>query len=78
MTMSEPVLLVADKNKKIFDLPGHLACSASGDRISVLSKNDLIPLPEGSSLFFLPDRYPVGFNTVSKIYEELDGLCPPG
>ena len=74
--MSEPILLVADKNNKTFDLPGYLACSTSGDRISVLSKDDLIPLPEGSDLFFLPDRNPVGFNTVSNIYEELEELFP--
>lgn len=74
--MPEPVLLVADKHNKIFDLPGYRACSASGYNISKLSKEDLIPLPEGSNLFFLPDRSPVGFNTTSKSFEEIDGLYP--
>ncbi len=74
--MPEPVLLAADKNKKIFDIPGYLACSASGDQVSVLRKEDLIPLPEGSSLFFLPQRDPVGFNTADGALEQLEDLYP--
>jgi pyruvate-formate lyase-activating enzyme len=74
--MSEPVLLVADKNNTIFDMPGYLACAASGKNISILPKDDLIPLPQGSSLFFLPDRSPVGFNTVSQAFEDIDGFFP--
>jgi pyruvate-formate lyase-activating enzyme len=74
--ISEPILLVADKKKKIFDLPGYQACGQSGERVSVLSKDHLIPLPEGSNLFFLPDRDPVGFNAASGTYETLDDLYP--
>ena len=74
--MVAPILLVADKNQKIFDLPGYQACGCAGARITALTKDDLIPLPEGSSLFFLPQRDPVGFNSASQSFETLGGLYP--
>jgi pyruvate-formate lyase-activating enzyme len=74
--MTDPILLVADENNKIFDLPGYLACGGVGKNTTVLSKEDLIPLPEGSNLFFLPKRIPIGFNVTERFFEELDGLSP--
>ncbi|OGS34151.1 MAG: hypothetical protein A2293_04935 [Elusimicrobia bacterium RIFOXYB2_FULL_49_7] len=82
--MSQPNLLVADKNQRIFDLPGFLACGQAGGSVSTLSGADMAPLPEGSNLFFLPDRYPVAFNSQTKSYEELKehypvaAFVPPG
>lgn len=74
--MTEPLLLVADKNKKIYDLDEFQACAQSGSRISLLRPKDLIPLPRGSSLFFLPDRYPVGLNKKTRSLEILEEFNP--
>ncbi|MBF0121858.1 MAG: radical SAM protein [Candidatus Omnitrophica bacterium] len=74
--MSPPILLVADKNKQIYDLPGFLACGQAGPQISVLSPKQLIPLPKDSNLFFLPNRYPVGFNIQKNTYEPMANCSP--
>jgi len=60
--MFDPVLVVADNKQNIFDLPGLYACGQAGEKVSLLLREDLIILPPGSKLFFLPDRYPVVFN----------------
>lgn len=72
----EPALLAADKRQNIFDVPGYLACGQAGGQVAVLDPDDLIPLPSGSNLFFLPDRSPVGFNPLTQTFENLGGLYP--
>ncbi|MBF0387955.1 MAG: radical SAM protein [Candidatus Omnitrophica bacterium] len=74
--MSGPVLLVADKDQKIFDLPGYLACGQSGPTVAALFCADLIPLPPGSNLFFLPDRTPLAFNNERNVVQEVKGFSP--
>jgi pyruvate-formate lyase-activating enzyme len=59
---SHPVLLVADENGEIYDDPRYLAGGMSGGDFLPLQPHDLIPLPEGSKLFFIPKGRPVGFN----------------
>ena len=57
---SQPDMLYADQDGNIFDLPGlGMAGSAGGGWEPVYAK-DCIPLPEGSELFLLPGRLPVG------------------
>ncbi len=70
------MLCVADKDQKVFDLPGYLACGQAGDAVSLLSSRDLVPLPPGSNLFFLPDRSPVAFNIARNDYEAVEGVLP--
>ena len=56
----QPAMLYADQDGNIFDLPGlGLAGSAGGGWEPVPAK-ECIPLPEGSELFLLPGRMPVG------------------
>ena len=74
--MFDPVLVVADSKQNIFDLPGFYACGQAGEKVSLLPREDLIPLPPGSKLFFLPDRYPVGFNIHKRVYEGLRNFYP--
>lgn len=74
--MFGPALLVADKNQKIYDLPGFLACGRVGGSVQILPLENLIPLPPGSNLFFLPDRYPIAFNVSSNSYENLNNFYP--
>ncbi|MBF0619279.1 MAG: radical SAM protein [Candidatus Omnitrophica bacterium] len=76
--------LVAEKNGRIYDLPGYEACGQAGDRVELLRREDMIPLPEGSKLFFLPDRHPIVRNSSSGAYETPEDVyavaafLPPG
>ncbi len=57
-----PALLFAGGNGEILDYPGlHMAGSACG-RFTLPRAEDLIELPEGSELFVLPGRLPVGID----------------
>jgi pyruvate-formate lyase-activating enzyme len=80
----EATLLVADKTQKIYDLPGYVACGQAGQQVQTLRLKDLIPLPKASSLYFLPDRHPIAFNTDTngcdtlKDYYAVAACIPPG
>ena len=52
--------LFADNRGEIFDAPGWGAVGQSGDRLVVCHKADMIPLPPGSELMFLPGRTAIG------------------
>lgn len=49
-------LLYADKRGGIFDAPGGAARGRSGEDIVDLTDDDMIPLPEGADLMYLPGR----------------------
>ncbi len=55
-----PVLLFADPSGKIIDFPGLKAAGMSAGSFVQPQREDFIPLPEGSELFVLPSRLPVG------------------
>jgi len=74
--MKGPVLLVADKNNKIYDLSEFAAGGMAGDKIFALSAKDLIPLPAEAKLFFLPQRTPLGLDLKSSEFRELEGYSP--
>lgn len=48
--------LYADANGEIYDAPGYGAVGRSGDQEAPLQLKDMIPLPEGAELMFLPGR----------------------
>ncbi|TWH46875.1 radical SAM protein [Sporomusa sp. KB1] len=48
--------LYADKNGEIFDAPGCHAVGRQGQDYLALRPQDMIPLPEGAELMFLPGR----------------------
>lgn len=60
---SYPLLLIADKKKRIYEVPGMAACGMQAGKYSQLEPDELVPLPSGSELFVLPDRLPVGIET---------------
>ncbi|SFM93395.1 radical SAM protein [Thermodesulforhabdus norvegica] len=63
MTVSDrPSLLFADRNGQIYDFPYLEMVGSHAGRWRRLRPGDWIPLPEGSELFVLPDRYPAGFD----------------
>ncbi|NLE65118.1 MAG: radical SAM protein [Elusimicrobia bacterium] len=69
-------LLVADEKNRILDILTFLPCGQSGDVLSCLKEADLIPLPKGSDLFFLPDRDPVGWNKTAREFQIVSGARP--
>jgi pyruvate-formate lyase-activating enzyme len=54
-------LVAADPAGKILELPGFLAPGRAGGAVARLRRADCIPLPEGSEIFCLPGREPLGF-----------------
>lgn len=64
--------LLATANGEIYDAPGYSALGRSGDTLLDLTPQDLIPLPEGADLMFLPGRRAVGKNRAGDIVS-LDG-----
>ncbi len=55
-----PALVFADKHGNIGDLPELTMMGKSNDTYVLPELDQLIPLPEGSELFLLPERLPVG------------------
>lgn len=52
--------LFADQYGEIFDAPGYGAAGRLGEQSCVLSLDDMIPMPEGATLAYLPARKAVG------------------
>ncbi len=74
-----PYMLYADKEGQIYDHPYFRMAGFLRSSPSPLKTEDLIPLPEFSKLFFIPDCPPIGldpstgaYKTVSEI--EVDGV----
>jgi len=57
-----PSLVYANSRGEILDHPGLLMAGSSCGLISPVHREDLIELPEGSELFVLPGRLPVGID----------------
>ncbi len=67
-----PSLLYANAAGEITDFPDLKMAGRSGSRFSLPEKADLIPLPEGSELFVLPGRDPVGIDPADGDAARLD------
>lgn len=63
--------LYADENGEIFDDPAYRGVGRVGDEFIPLTEEDLIPLPEGADLMFLPGRLAVGLQ--DNAFEPLTG-----
>ncbi len=57
-----PCLVYADEQGQISDFPELNMAGRLADYFEQPQLEDLIPLPEGSELFVLPERYPVGID----------------
>lgn len=66
---SRPGLVYADANGNIFDFPDLEMVGSSGGTWRQLDTKDYIPLPEGSELFLLPQRLPVGYHRKKKSFQ---------
>ncbi|MGV8073588.1 MAG: radical SAM protein [Syntrophobacteraceae bacterium] len=68
---SRPTLVYADEAGNIFDWPELEMVGASGLDFYRPQHADLIPLPEGSELFLLPSRLPMGYDPREKRFTAL-------
>ncbi len=68
---NSPALVYADSNGNILDWPALGMAGASGSEWKIPSSTELIPLPQGSELFLLPGRVPVGFDRETARFEPL-------
>ena len=59
---SLPYLVYADEAGNIFEDISMYACGRSGNDFVALSEDDFMELPEGSDLYVLPNRKPIGFD----------------
>lgn len=57
-----PDLLFARQNGELIDFPAVKMAGRSGYNLVELKKEELIPLPEGSTITALPDRIPIGIH----------------
>ncbi|MGD0397504.1 MAG: radical SAM protein [Syntrophobacteraceae bacterium] len=66
-----PAIVYADVNGSIYDWPALEMAGASANTWQRPRSAELIPLPEGSELFLLPERLPVGFNRKGGRFEPM-------
>ncbi len=64
--LKRPLLVFADSNGRILEHPNLEMIASSGGVWTRVSERDLITLPEGSELFFLEERFPVGYDPLKK------------
>ena len=57
-----PGLIFSGPEGKIFEHPRFKLAGRSGDRIELPRPSELVPLPQGSQLFSMPGRIPVGWD----------------
>lgn len=69
--MNLPYLVFADVKGKIYHHPFLRMAGSSLDKAVPPAKEELIRLPQASSLFYLPGRLPVGFNPATARQELL-------
>jgi len=70
--MNLPYLVFSDKKGKIYHHP-HLRMSVSSlDNVSLPNETELIKLPSGSTLFYLPQRGAIGFDPSKEQFEVVD------
>ncbi|WP_025323124.1 radical SAM protein [Deferrisoma camini] len=55
-------LLVADEEGQILEWPGLALAGQSGDRWGPVPDEELVPVPEGTKVFFLPETQAVGWD----------------
>ena len=70
--MTHARLIYADAAGQIYDHPYLEMAGASATTWKRIDDDHLIPLPPGSDLFLLPDRYPVGYDPEKGRFVALD------
>ncbi|UUZ91640.1 hypothetical protein LJK87_39590 [Paenibacillus sp. P25] len=55
-------LVYAGADGQVYDHPDFLALGRSGEMVTEIMEEELIPLPEGATLVSLPDTRPIGID----------------
>jgi pyruvate-formate lyase-activating enzyme len=63
-----PRLIFSDPGGNIFDHPSLSLSGRSGNRFLIPHPSELVPLPEGSQLFTLPGRIPIGWDEEKRTF----------
>ena len=69
-----PRLVFADCNGRIYDHPSLGMAGRSGHSFVLPEEEELVPLPEGSQLFTMPGRFPVGWDEGEGNFVVLDEM----
>jgi len=72
--MALPFLAISDNQGNIYIHPYLRLAVKSWDRIFLPEKKDLIPIPEGTIFYSLPDRIAVGYNVKTGRFEDVASL----
>jgi len=67
-----PYLVVSDEGGNLFEIPELRMTGMALNQFQLPKADELIPLPEGSDLFQLPERIPIGFHPESGEFVALD------
>ena len=59
---NRPFMLYADSNGRVYDHPHIRMLGFSGSEPVIIEEEDLIPMPEFSKLFYIPDSPPIGLD----------------
>lgn len=79
----KPALLLANEKGEIFESYDYVALGMERQSLVSLKPEELIPLPKGSKLFYIPDSIPLGLNNAGlveriKKYRAVAAFLPPG
>ncbi len=75
MSQQKTILtVIADASGEIFEHPELLMAGMNGMTVCHPEADELIPLPEGSRLFTIPDTPPIGFDRSSGAQKTVDSL----
>ena len=72
MIKDTPFLLFSDEKGRIFNHPNLRMLGKSADILTVPKKDELIPSPKGSSIFYMPAHLLYGYNKQKNAIEELE------
>lgn len=68
----DPYLIFSDSSGRIFNHPSLRIAVKSGDKILRPDPLEMLPLPQGSQLFTLPGRVPIGWDEEREIFIPLE------
>lgn len=73
-----PKMVYADSSGQVYDHPRLKMAVWDGHQIRLPNEDELVPLPEGSDLFLMPRRFPLGFSGKKNHLIEYDGADEGG
>jgi pyruvate-formate lyase-activating enzyme len=72
LSSTYPKLVLSDPEGNIFDHPFLRLSGRSGDQLLLPQSTELVPLPQGSQLFILPGRVPIGWDEEKRLFFSIE------